>query len=318
LEDENFRMEGDSHPNRAYKCVLIYSTAGDTGHNFMVVPIEKNRWQALLFATNGDMCGTSIDDAHKYLETASHKWAPVLFSTLVKKYGFYHPSATSTTSDDIRDPSDNRTDDNGHTNSSNGSSKKGSDPSRGIFYAPSESCQHHYSAMENFPERLWVTGDAFASFNPIYGQGMTMAVIYANAFNELLKADLYSAGPHEDWIENRLQGVLDSIRGKMSFLAFDSWTLATTEDLKWSKTTHNLSPIWRSFYRVTGAFVEMLMHAAAVDSDIAHRFFRIQSMVDPFLVSFSPTMLLPIIYHWFFTPPPNKNQSDSSQASKNS
>ena len=46
--------------------------------------------------------------------------------------------------------------------------------------------RHHYERLSRFPEGYLVIGDAFASFNPIYGQGMTSAVMQAQALDELL------------------------------------------------------------------------------------------------------------------------------------
>ena len=47
--------------------------------------------------------------------------------------------------------------------------------------------RRHYDRVKPFPERLLVMGDAFCSFNPIYGQGMTVSAREALVLDEVLR-----------------------------------------------------------------------------------------------------------------------------------
>ena len=79
-----------------------------------------------------------------------------------------------------------------------------------------------YSKMKDFPVGLLVLGDALATFNPLYGQGMSIALSEILVLkNTLIKKNL---------IFNR---VLQSKINKTVNLA---WPLAIAEDLKWSMT----------------------------------------------------------------------------------
>jgi 2-polyprenyl-6-methoxyphenol hydroxylase-like FAD-dependent oxidoreductase len=130
-----------------------------------------------------------------------------------------------------------------------------------------------YDKMGRFPEGLLVIGDAICSFNPIYGQGMTVAALEALALRDCL-----SRGT-DDLARRFFRAAAAPIR--------QAWQLSTNPDLNLPEIPGTPPLTARLFNR----YVNRILAAAESDPAAADRFIRVTSLVDPATRLLRPGML---------------------------
>jgi 2-polyprenyl-6-methoxyphenol hydroxylase-like FAD-dependent oxidoreductase len=130
-----------------------------------------------------------------------------------------------------------------------------------------------YDKMHRFPEGLLVTGDAICSFNPIYGQGMTVAALEALALRDCL-----SCGT-QDLARRFFRAATAPIR--------QAWQLSTNPDLALPEINGTPPPVARLFNR----YVDRILAAAESDTAAVDQFFRVTSLVDPATRLLRPAMI---------------------------
>jgi hypothetical protein len=125
------------------------------------------------------------------------------------------------------------------------------------------SVRHHYEALERFPDGLVVTGDAIASFNPIYGQGMSVAALDALALHHELADGRANLGPR---VFDRVSPIID-----------EPWRLAVGNDFIFEATTGPKPTGTDLFNR----YVARLLDRAHEDAALTEAFFRVFRMERP-------------------------------------
>jgi 2-polyprenyl-6-methoxyphenol hydroxylase-like FAD-dependent oxidoreductase len=124
------------------------------------------------------------------------------------------------------------------------------------------SVRYRYERLRRFPAGLLVIGDAYCSFNPIYGQGMTVAAMEAAALRDLLRR---GSPPMFRKYFRRIAKVVDI-----------PWEIAVGADLALPGVPGRRT----ARVRMVNAYLPRLHAAAATDSSLASAFIRVLGMVD--------------------------------------
>lgn len=125
-----------------------------------------------------------------------------------------------------------------------------------------------YDKMRRFPDGLLAIGDAICSFNPIYGQGMSVAALDAVALRECLRRGVNDLPRRYFRATAKAVGV--------------AWRTGAVSDLAFPEVQGRRTPSMR----ITNRLVDRVLAASESDTVIGTQFFRVTGLLDP------PTRLL--------------------------
>jgi 2-polyprenyl-6-methoxyphenol hydroxylase-like FAD-dependent oxidoreductase len=143
-----------------------------------------------------------------------------------------------------------------------------------------------FDRMPRWPERFLVVGDAVAAFNPVYGQGMSVAGIAAETLGACLRAHraTHAAGD--------LDGVAARFQQALRRADAAAWTISTGEDLRLPTTTGMpVTPALRAQHR----YLDRVDAAATSDTAVADAYTRVLGMLDPPSALFRPRVLAAVL-----------------------
>jgi 2-polyprenyl-6-methoxyphenol hydroxylase-like FAD-dependent oxidoreductase len=120
-----------------------------------------------------------------------------------------------------------------------------------------------YDKMPRFPDGLLVCGDAMCSFNPIYGQGMTVAALDAAVLRDCLRCGGTDLPRRYFRASAKPIGV--------------AWQMVAASDLAFPGVVGRRS----RWMRVTTRLVDWALTACESDPVVAVRFFKVNGLIDP-------------------------------------
>jgi 2-polyprenyl-6-methoxyphenol hydroxylase-like FAD-dependent oxidoreductase len=151
-----------------------------------------------------------------------------------------------------------------------------------VYKFPSH-LRRHYERMKDLPDGLAVLGDSHCSFNPMYGQGMTTAVMGAVLLGEQLAARR-ARGAGLDGFSRPFQRALAKITD-------EPWMMSTGEDFRYPDVIGN-----RPFGNAAMQWFTGRVHRlATTDREVATRFYRAMHLIAPLTDLMKPSMLLRVL-----------------------
>lgn len=127
------------------------------------------------------------------------------------------------------------------------------------------SLRRHYEKLQKFPGGYLVIGDAVASFNPIYGQGMSSAAMQVAELEKLLNRKGYHPNLWRSYFKQAAK-VVDI-----------PWQLAVGEDFRWQETEGTKAPGVDLINRYMGRLYRMM----GDDTIVYEQFLKVMNFLAP-------------------------------------
>ena len=135
--------------------------------------------------------------------------------------------------------------------------------------------RRHYERLKRFPAGYLVLGDAICSFNPTYGQGMTVAALEALELDRLLAKNIAT----ERLAQTFFQRVTKAIQ--------IPWQMAVGEDFRFPQTT-GIKPLGIT---LLNRYLARLHRATLHDRVVTAAFIRVMHLIDPPTSLFHPQII---------------------------
>lgn len=148
-------------------------------------------------------------------------------------------------------------------------------------YRRTENRWRHYEKLTRLPERLIVMGDSYCAFNPIYGQGMTVAAIEARELDRMLRT-------------TALDGLPTKFYGQMAKMAQNAWLLATGEDLRYPGTEGKRPNVLE---RLVQKYVDHVLATLPYDIEVTRAFVQTTNLYKPPTSLFQPQVMWSVVRH---------------------
>ncbi len=152
-------------------------------------------------------------------------------------------------------------------------------------YRRTENRLRHYDQLARFPDGIVALGDAVCAFNPVYGQGMTVAAMGAVTLETCIKERLSQP-------DNDLSGLSQQFQKQLAQVVAMPWTMAIGEDFRWP-TTQGGKPDWAT--RLMHRYLDQMGMVAIDRPEVFQTFVEVMHMLKPPTALFQPSIVAEVL-----------------------
>jgi len=165
----------------------------------------------------------------------------------------------------------------------------GAEPLSPVYlFARTASRRHAFEATANWPGGLVAVGDAVCAFNPVYGQGITVAAMEALLFRR-----------HDDFSARGCR----AFQRKVARTSKGTWAMSSNADRGWVETRRG---------GLLGWYLKKWQAGIVHDPDLFRRFVRVVHMVASPATLFSPAVFRRLAKYSRQAPPPGRRPAGST------
>ncbi|MEG4120460.1 2-polyprenyl-6-methoxyphenol hydroxylase-like oxidoreductase [Microcoleus sp. N9_B4] len=153
-------------------------------------------------------------------------------------------------------------------------------------YRGTENRLRHYEHLSRYPENLVIIGHAVCAFNPVYGQGMTVAALDAQMLDECLQKQ------KERYPEGDLTGLARQFQQKLAKLHTIPWTFAISQDSRYRGSTGAKPNLGT---RLIIDYMDLVLNVLVGDAKVCQAFLEVLHMIESPAVLIHPSIAVKAI-----------------------
>lgn len=169
------------------------------------------------------------------------------------------------------------------------------------YHAPGNRLRHYEQTRQ--PEGFVVVGDAVCTFNPVYGQGMTIAALGAITLDQCLR-QLHQQG-------NR--SLAERFQKRLSHINSLPWLLATSQDSRYPKAKGK-TPSY--IEKLMQSYLDRVTQLTTNNTSVCLVMFEVIHMLKPITALFQPNIVFQVLKQALMSSPSEATSSQSPQYSK--